>query len=55
MKERWHENDEACKIIKVSKRKMQDLRDKGLIKFKKAGKKIYYKASDLEQYLEGNT
>ncbi len=51
-KEKWYITDEVCKLLKVSKRTLQKMRDSNTIKFNKSGKKIYYKASDIEQYLE---
>ncbi|WP_025006982.1 helix-turn-helix domain-containing protein [Marinilabilia salmonicolor] len=50
-KEKWYVSDEVCKILKVSKRTLQNMRDNQTIKFRKSGKKIYYKASDIEEYL----
>lgn len=51
-KEKWYVSDEVCKLLNVSKRTLQKMRDSQAIKFTKSGKKIYYKASDLEGYLE---
>lgn len=50
-KEKWYVSAEVCKILKVSKRTLQNMRDNQTIKFRKSGKKIYYKASDIEEYL----
>jgi excisionase family DNA binding protein len=52
LKERWLVTDEVCKILNVSKRKLQLMRTNKEIKFKKSGKKIYYKASDVEAYID---
>lgn len=51
-KDKWYVTEEVCKILNVSRRTLQNMRDKQTIKFKKTGKKIYYKASDIEEYLE---
>ena len=51
LKDRWLVTDEVCKILNVSKRKLQLMRTNNEIKFKKSGKKIYYKASDVESYI----
>lgn len=51
-KEKWYVTDEVCKLLNVSKRTLQKMRDSSAILFTKSGKKIYYKASDIEQYLE---
>lgn len=51
-KEKWYVTEEVCKILNISRRTLQNLRDSQTIKFRKTGKKIYYKASDIETYLE---
>lgn len=51
-KDKWYVTDEVCKLLNVSKRTLQKMRDSSAIRFTKSGKKIYYKASDIEQYLE---
>jgi len=51
-KEKWYVSDEVCKLINVSKRTLQKMRDNNTLKYRKAGRKIYYKASDIEAYLE---
>ncbi|MBI9062758.1 MAG: helix-turn-helix domain-containing protein [Marinilabiliaceae bacterium] len=51
-KDKWYVTDEVCRILKVSRRTLQKMRDTGAIKFTKASKKIYYKASDIELFLE---
>lgn len=50
----WLNNDEACSLLKVSKRTLQKYRDEGQIGFSQTGSKIYYRASDIEAYLEAN-
>lgn len=54
-KDKWYVTEEVCKLLNVSKRTLQKMRDSKTIRFTKSGKKIYYKASDLEQYLESIT
>jgi excisionase family DNA binding protein len=51
-KEKWYVSDEVCRLLNVSKRTLQKMRDSNTIRFTKSGKKIYYRASDLEHYLE---
>ena len=51
-KEKWYVSEEVCKLLNVSKRTLQKMRDNKTIKFTKSGKKIYYKASEIEEYLE---
>lgn len=50
----WLNNEEVCKLLKVSKRTLQKYRDEGLLGFSQTGSKIYYKASDVETYLKAN-
>ena len=52
IKNKWLTTDEVCVTLNISKRKLQQLRSNKGIKFNKTGKKIYYKSSDIEQYLE---
>ncbi len=51
-KDRWYVTDEVCKLLNISRRTLQKMRDNKTISFKKSGRKIYYKASDIETYLE---
>jgi len=51
-KDKWYVTEEVCKLLNVSKRTLQKMRDNQSIRFTKSGKKIYYKATDIEQYLE---
>lgn len=53
-KEKWLVSDEVCLQLNISKRTLQNIRDQKTIPFSKIGKKIYYKASDIEKYLENN-
>lgn len=51
-KDKWYVTEEVCKLLNVSRRTLQNMRDNQTIKFRKAGRKIYYKARDIEEYLE---
>jgi len=46
------ETEQACEYLKLSKRTVQILRDKGEIKFSQYGSKILYKRSDLERFID---
>ncbi len=50
----WLDIQDVCQLLKVSKRTLQSYRDKGVLPFSQHGSKIYYKASDIQQYLEDN-
>lgn len=47
-------NNEVCKMLRLSSRTLQDYRDKGLIAFYKLEGKILYKMSDIHKMLENN-
>jgi excisionase family DNA binding protein len=48
----WLTGDEICKLLRVSKRTLQNYRDNRVIPFSQIGRKIYYKYSDIVDYLE---
>ncbi|MBK5719527.1 helix-turn-helix domain-containing protein [Dysgonomonas sp. Marseille-P4677] len=52
--EQFLDNNELCKILHVSKRCLQDYRDRGLLPFYKVEGKILYKTSDIQQLLNDN-
>lgn len=49
--DKWLDNDEAAALLKVTKRTLQTYRDHGEISFSQKGSKIYYRASDIEEFL----
>jgi hypothetical protein len=50
-KDIWIDNDDLAKILKVTKRTIQNYRDNGIISFSQIGSKIYYRLSDVEDML----
>ena len=50
----WLDIQDVCQLLKISKRTLQSYRDKGVLPFSQNGSKIYYKASDIQQYLDDN-
>lgn len=46
--------DEACKILSVTRRHLQYLRDTDQISFVQHGRKIYFKAEDLDEFFNRN-
>ena len=50
--ETWLNNDAACKLLQLSKRTMQSFRDSGAIAFSQIGHKCFYKASDVELFIQ---
>ena len=50
----WMDNQDVCELLHVSKRTLQHYRDSGLIPYSQIGAKIYYKASDIDLFLNAN-
>jgi excisionase family DNA binding protein len=51
---KWISSDEVCHLLMISKRTLQTYRDRGILSFAQVGRKIYYKASDIDAYLEAH-
>ena len=47
----WLDNDDVCRILRISKRTLQTLRDNGTLPYFKLGGKVLYRESDLEELL----
>ena len=52
--DQWLDNEEVCKILKVTKRTLQNYRDNFILPYSQIGRKVYYKASDVQALLEKN-
>ena len=52
--DQWIDNEEVCKILKVTKRTLQNYRDNSILPYSQIGRKVYYKASDVQAVLEKN-
>lgn len=48
----WLDNSDVIRRLKISSRSLQMYRDKGLIKFYKRLGKIWYKASEVDAFVE---
>jgi excisionase family DNA binding protein len=48
----WMDNQDVCELLHISKRTLQHYRDTGKIPFSQVGAKIYYKAIDVDDFLE---
>lgn len=46
--------DEVCKMLDVSRRHLQYLRDSGQISYVKNGRKIYFRVEDLDAFFNDN-
>lgn len=54
LSEVWLDNQDVMKLLKVSPRTLQSMRDSLTLPYSKVGAKIYYKVSDVERMLEDN-
>ena len=50
----WVDNQDVCELLHISKRTLQHYRDSGKLPFSQIGAKIYYKASDIDAFLQSN-
>ena len=50
-KERWLTNKEVCAALDISSRTLQQYRDNQSFSFSKVNGKMYYKASDIENFI----
>jgi excisionase family DNA binding protein len=50
----WMDNQDVCELLHISKRTLQHYRDSGKLPFSQIGAKIYYKASDIDAFLQSN-
>ena len=48
----WLDNSDVIRKLKISNRSLQMYRDRGLIKFYKRLGKIWYKASEVDAFVE---
>ncbi len=54
LSEIWVDNQDVCELLHISKRTLQHYRDSGKIPFSQVGAKIYYKASDIDDFLQSH-
>jgi predicted transcriptional regulator len=51
----WMDSSDLCDMLGVSKRTVQDYRDKGMLPFAQVGHKCYYKIAEIKRLIEQNT
>ncbi len=54
LKDVWLDNQDVCALLHCSKRTLQHYRDSEKLPFSQIGAKIYYKAKDVDAFLETN-
>lgn len=52
LSEVWLDNEEVCRLLHISKRKLQYMRDSQVLAHTRIGAKLYYKSTDVEALLK---
>ena len=52
--ETWLDGKAVCHLLNISTRTLQSYRDNGTLSYSQYGRKLYYKASDIQEHLERN-
>jgi len=52
--QKWVTGDQVCSILKISKRTLYSYRRIGILPYAQIGRKIYYRASDIDDYLDAH-
>jgi excisionase family DNA binding protein len=52
--QKWLSIEDVCRLLMISKRTCQSYRDRGILPFVQISRKIYFKASDLDDYMEAH-
>ena len=47
----WMDNQDVCRMLNISPRTLQTLRDNGTLAFTKIGNRTYYRPEDVEQII----
>lgn len=50
----WLTSDEVCHLLSISKRTLSSYRSRGIIPYAQIARKIYFKASDIDDYLDAH-
>jgi MerR family transcriptional regulator, repressor of the yfmOP operon len=48
----WLSSEQVCSLLRISVRTLVSYRQRSILPFSQIGRKIYYKASDINDYLE---
>ena len=50
--EQWLDNEQVCNLLRITKRTLQNYRDKFILPYSQVGKKMLYKKDDVIKLLE---
>lgn len=51
---KWLSIEDVCRLLMISKRTCQSYRNRGILPFAQISRKIYFKASDLDDFMEAH-
>lgn len=51
----WLDNQDVCQLLDLSYRSLQNYRDSGKIAYSMIDRKVYYKRSDVNKFLDSRT
>lgn len=51
--QKWMDGEEVCRLLRLSPRTLQGMRDKGIMPCSQIGKKFYYRTEDVENLVSG--
>ena len=54
LEDKWLDNQDVCQLLHISKRTLQQYRTNKVLPFSQVGAKIYYRASDIDEYLKSH-
>ena len=54
LSEIWLDVSETCQVLKISKRTLQEYRNRGVLSFSQINGKIYFCATDIEEHLKSH-
>ncbi len=49
---KWLDNQDVCRLLNISSRTLQMLRDNGMLAYSRINHKIYYKPQDVKRILQ---
>lgn len=51
---KWMDGEEVCRLLRLSPRTLQGMRDRGVVPCSQVGKKFYYRMEDVECLVSEN-
>lgn len=52
---KWMDGEEVCRLLRLSPKTLQGMRDRGAVACSQVGRKFYYRTEDVERLLSEKT